>query len=335
MGKEGAEIFRIGSISPSGDITLQTAAGVGTTTLHGHPESSKVYKIDYNQVNFYWTATAGTIADETPTFSSSTPLSGWLDLDPSLWHTIYEDTSNSTGFGWFVYRNSVTSEASTNSNAIPYAGFSYQTVSAVFAGFDSLLNVSELKLVSLSEKFFWLNEALAQMKNKLNLSNIEYTVSTEQTLSISAGTAEYQLPDDFSDIVSITDGQNSSTTNRYDIPYMSIAAVPAYTGDTIHYYLRNRYMGIVPTPTASTTYYYRYRRKATRVTGLHDYIDLPDNAFYALQDWMMYRACLKFTKPSAPIYLQTFTNSINLYIQASVKRDANLDTWGVADSANT
>jgi hypothetical protein len=194
--------------------------------------------------------------------------------------------------------------------------------------------VAELKLVTVSDKFSWLNEALAQLKNKLNLSNVEYTVSTPQTLSILSGTAEYQLPDDFSDIVSIIDDQASGTADGGDIPYLSIAKVPSYTGDTVCYYLRNRYIGFVPTPTESATYYYRYRAKATRVTGLSDYIDLPDNAFYSLKDWMLYRSGLKFNNPNANIYLQSFINSVNLYIQASVKRDANLDTWGIESSAN-
>lgn len=334
MGQESAEIFRIGSISASGDIVLQTVTGTGGTTLYGHPESSKVYQLPYNQINFYWTATLGTIADETPTFASTTSLSGWVTLDPTSLYTVYSDISHSTGFGWFVYRNSITTEASTNSNAIPYAGFSYQTVSAVFSDFDSLLNVSELKLVSVPEKFSWLNEALTQLKNKLNLSNVEYFVSTPQLISVTSGTAEYQLPDDFSDMVSITDGQNTSTTTGDDIPYLSVAKVSSYRDSVIHYYLRNRYVGIIPTPTTSATYYYRYRGKAVRVTGLNDYIDLPDGAFFTLKDWMLYRAGLKFKNPNASIYLQTFTNSINLYIQASVKRDANLDTWGISASAN-
>lgn len=335
MGQESAEIFRIGSISTSGDIVLQTAAGAGATTLYGHPESSKVYQIAYNQVNFYHTVLLGTIADEAPTFASTTSLSGWLSLTPNSWFTTYDDTLYSTGFGWFVYRNSITVEASTNSNAIPYLGFSYQTVSAVFADFDSLLNVSELKLVSIAEKFSWLNESLTILKNKLNLTNIGYFVSTPQTISIVSGTAEYQLTDSFSDIVSVTDGENTSTTNGYDIPYMSIAKVPAYTGSEIHYYLRNRYIGFTPTPAAAATYYYRYRSKAVRLTGLHDYLDLPDNAFYSLKDWMMYRACLKLTKPSASVYLQNFTNSINLYMQSAVKQDANLDVWEVSATSNT
>ena len=235
-----------------------------------------------------------------------------------------------------MLRNSITLEASTNSNAIPYLGFSGNSVASVFSDFDSLMNVSELKLISIPEKFAWINEALSQVKNRLNLGNVSFLVSTEQTLSVLSGTAEYILHSDFSDIVSITDGQNTSTTNGYDIPYLSISKVPSYKGDTTHYFLRGRYLGIVPTPAAAATYYYRYKTKSTRVTGLSDYIILPDEGYYALKSFMAYRANLKMKNASmAGVYLTDFTNSVNMFLQSAIKQDAALDVWGIVDSANT
>lgn len=336
MGQESAEIFRIASInSSSGDVVLHNAAGAGGTTLYGHAESSKVYRLPYNQIRFYWTAASGTIADETPVFNTTTPLEAWVDLDPTSFYTTFQDTGHSTGFGWFVYLNSVTSDASSNSNPIPYAGFSANTVAAVFNDFDSLLNVSELKLVTMSDKFSWLNEALAQLKNKLNLSNVEYTVSLPQIITIISGTPEYQLPDDFSDMISIsTYDPTNTTTSGTTIDYLPVYKIDTYTGSDTKYYLRNRYVGFVPQP-ASGNFQFRYRARASRVTSLSDYIDLPDNSFYTLKDWMLFRSGLKFSNSNAPMYLQTFTNSVNMYIQASVKRDANLDSWDIAANTNT
>lgn len=347
FGREIAEIFRIGSINTtSGACTLLTAAGVSTITKFAHAESSKVYVIPYNQIRFYWTALAGdTITDESPTFATTTPLTGYIALEPAAWYTTTKDETHSTGFGWFVFFNSVTSIASSESNPIPYAGFAGNTVAQVFQDFDSLLNTNELKLVTISEKFSWLNEALAFLKNKLNLNNIEYFVSTEQTLSIISGTKEYLLPADFSDLVYITDGTDSKTM----IPFQNVGQAGVHQSgvsggypynpyspysDRVRHYLRNRYIGFEPTPSANATYKYRYRAKATTATSLSTYIDLPDNAFYALKDFMMYRACLKFNNPVASTYYEGFTNSVNHFIQASVKRDANLDTWGIVATAN-
>lgn len=332
FGQETAEIFRCGTVTTStGAIALLDSSGSGDTTTYAHSESTKVYVIPYNQIRFYWTAAAGDITDEDPSFSTGTPLTGWTDLEPASWYTTYDDSAHSTGFGWFIYQNSVSAEASQESNPIPYAGFAYNTVANIFEDFDSLLNVNELKLVSMSDKFSWLNEGVALVKNKLNLTNAEYTVSAERTITLVVGTQEYQLDADFSDLVYLHDG----TTSKVPIPFMKISEAMSYTGGVTHYYIRGRYVGIVPTPSASATYKYRYRANATRVTSLSTYIDLPDNGFYALKDFMMFRACLKFNNQLADTYYQSFVNNVNLYIQASVKRDSNLDEWGIASHANT
>ena len=91
----------------------------------------------------------------------------------------------------------------------------------------------------------------------------------------------------------------------------------------------------MPTPTIAATYYYTYRGKAVRLTGLSDYIDLPDNAFYSLKDFMMYRARLKFGDPSASIYFTAFNDGMSAYVQSAIKRDADLDSWDIDRTANT
>lgn len=337
IGQGDAEILKVNAISGT-TITLGDVNNIATTTVHSHPESTKVIALPYDQIRFYWTAALGTIADENPVFDTANPLTDWQALDPSSFYSTYADVAHSSGFGWFMYRNAITGETSQESNPIPYAGFNLNTVQQVFADFDSLLNTNELKLVSVNDKFSWLNEALATIKNKLNLTNVEYFVSTPKTISIVAGTAEYILPDDFSDIVEINGvGDIGSLLNGNAIPFMPVSQVMTYNNTlptVLKHYLRGRYIGFAPTPTTNGEVKYTYRGKATRVTSLSDYIDLPDNAFYCLKDWMMYRAYLKFTNPLATAYYQSFKNSIDLYMQASVKRNANLDTWGIENSSN-
>jgi hypothetical protein len=330
FGQETAEIFKCGTVTPStGAVILETKDGAPATTVYAHAESTRVYVLPYNQIRFFWTAPTGTIADENPVFDSSTPLTSWVDLEPGHWYTTYEDGSNSDGFGWFVYKNSITTESSQESNPIPYAGFSYNTVANIFEDFDSLLNVNELKLVSIGDKFAWLNEAIALIVNKLNLTNTEYLVSSTKTINVVAGTPEYQLEQDFSDMVEIVDSSGRP------IPYMHIQEAMTNQGTVPHYYLRGRYIGFTPTPEADIVYSYRYRPRSSVITSLSTYIDLPDNAFYSLKDWMMYRACLKFNNPMSDTYYQSFSNSVNLYIQSAIKRDSALDTWTIARESNT
>ncbi len=334
LGSEQGELFKILSVNTtSGSITIGTPEGTETPTIFAHSESTKVYAVPYNQVRFYWTAALGTVADENPEFDQHTPLTTWVPINPASWYTTYTDPDHATGFGWFQYRNSSSLEISQESNPIPYTGFAGNTAAQVFADFNSLLNQKELQLVTMEERFSWLNEALSMVRNKLNLNNVEYFVSAVKALNIVPGEAEYILDADFSDLVSITDGSDF----RYPIPYVSLRDATERPDKFLapHYYLRNRYIGFVPTPDRATTYYYRYRSKATRIESISSYIDLPDDAFYALKDFMMYRASLKFTNPLANTYLQTFNNSLDGYIQASVKRDNHLDSWSVAPWANT
>lgn len=326
LGKENAEIFRLSAINTvTGELTLADKDGVADTTNYAHSESSRVYRIAYNQVKFYWTAAAGDITDENPIFDATTQLGTAVDVDATDWYTSYTDEFNDSGFGWFVYYNSESLGESIESNPIPYGGFDGNTVSTVFADFDSLMNNKDLRLISLEEKFSWLNEALSLVQNKLNLNNSEYFVSTSTALDVVAGTQEYILPNDFSDLVSITN--TDSTYNKKGLDYLSINKIDAYNGTDTKYYMRNRYIGFAPAPTEDKTYYYTYRKKSNRASGLSDYIDLPDNAFYSLKDFMLYRANMKFTNPIAKEYQESFVANVNLSVETSVKRDANLDSW--------
>lgn len=333
FGNPTSEIFRIASIDSGNEvINLHTVAGAGATTAFAHPESTKISILPFNQVKFYWTALTGTIADENPVFDSLNPLTGWLDIDPGSWFTSYEDDTHSTGFGWFVLQNSVTSVSSQNSNAIPYAGFSSNTVQYIIKDFLSLLNNRELKLVTQDDMLSWLNEGVIMILNKLNLSNPEYTVSTVQTITFLNGVSEYLLPSDFGDLVQIVDNGNCP------IPFISMRDAMSYVFTQPAYYVRGRYLGFVPVPsTANSSFtgaFYRYRSKGNRLTGLDDPVDLPDNGAYVVKDWMMYRACLKFQNPNAQIYYKGFSDGMNQMIVSSKQRDANLDSWGIARSAN-
>ena len=331
VGQADAEILKVLSISGS-VITLGDENNVATSTIHSHSESTKISALQFDQIRFFWTAATGTIADENPTFDSSNPLSGWVSLDPSSYYSTFSDTSHTSGFGWFQYREAITLETSLVSNPIPYAGFSLNTVQQVFSDFDSSMSTNELKLVSMADKFSWFNEALTVLQNKLNLTNNEFNVSAPLTISVVAGTAEYMLQDDFSDIVEIVDAYGN------EIPFIPVSQVLSNNGNnpsTVRHYLRGRYIGFSPTPTLAVSYTYTYRAKAARITNLSAVISLPDNAFYSLKDFMLYKAYLKFGNPLAATYAQSFKSSTDLYMQSSVKRNSNLDTWDIAVSSNT
>lgn len=334
MGKTDAEILKVNDIDPATRIiTLGDIDNAPVNCAFSHPESTKVTVLPYDLVRFYWTAATGTIQDENPIFDENNPLTADIPFDPSAWYTTYTDYVNSTGFGWFVFKNKTTQERSYESNPIPYSGFPGNTAQQVFQDFESLLNTNELKLVTVNDKFSWLNEAITMFVNKLNLTNPEFTVSTAQTITTVPGTAEYMLPSDFSDVVEIMDPRQ--TTPMGFIPVSGVQSYNASNPSVTVYYLRGRYIGFAPTPTEATAINYSYRTKANRVSSLSTIIILPDNGEICLKSWMMYRAYLKFNNPLAATYLQDWNTALSLIIQSSVKRNNSLESWGIASSANT
>ena len=78
------------------------------------------------------------------------------DIQADDFYTKAYDTTNTTGFGWFIFYNSTTAKATQNSNAIPYAGFENNSVKKILDSFFSQLNNKELKLISNDDAFIWL-----------------------------------------------------------------------------------------------------------------------------------------------------------------------------------
>lgn len=327
FGSEDAEIVQVSAVDSSTGLINLT-----TTTKRAHSESSRVSVLPYNQVRFFYTTTA--------TFSYSNPLTGFLELQPSDWFATYNDENHTSGYGWFAFYNLVTSIYSQPSNALPYTGFGSSTVENILNDFFALLGNKELKLVTREDALSWASEAYAIVRNKLNLGNIEYTASSPQTLSVTSGTIEYALPTDFDDLISITAGLDSTNPGaggnftKAPIEYISLREAYGYTGSDLRYYIRGGYIGFLPTPTSDITYQYIYTKKATRLSSNSDEVTLPNMGEYVIKDFMMWRAYLKFNNPLASTYFKAFTDNMNQMIISSIKRDANMDSFGIDRHAN-
>lgn len=318
FGSETAEILKVQAVTAS----INTISTV-TSTKFAHSESTKVNIIPYNKVKFYHTATA--------TFDTSTLLTT-VDIQADDDYTRYIDNARSTGFGWFVWTNTATGAETGESNAIPYANFSRSHVKRILDGFDSVLNSTDSQLVSFDDKMEWLNEAYAWARNELNLSNPEYAVSDEYDISVTSGTKEYALPSDFSDLVSVYDGNDD-----VDVGFIPIHEVPDYdsvSGNQPKFYLRGSYIGFSPTPDEATTYTIRYKAKAAELTSYYDTIDLPDNHEPILKDYMWFRAGQKLHWPGASSFLNMFNLGLNRMKVTSAKRHGYPESWDIADNAN-
>lgn len=326
FGSATAEILKIASVTTN-TLTFKTEAGAAQNTVYAHPESTKVTVIPYNQVKFYWTATS--------TFATTTPLGSAVDLMASDYFTSYNDSAHSTGYGWFVFFNLHASTTSVNSNAIPYSGFSDNTVKEVMDSFFSLLNNKELKQVSLAEAYMWMNEGYAIAQNAMNLVNVEYKASDEIALSILPSTSEYLLPDDFSNLIYVR--PQDSTLDSQIITPIDLLKIPEYlaTGSPVaRYYLRGAYIGFVPQPTNAVTYYYRYQAKPAKLTSYDDVIDLPDNGHFAIKDFMMFRATQKTTNPNSSVYFKIWQKWLDDLKMNAITRDIYPSSIGISSWAN-
>lgn len=325
FGAEDTEIVKISTVNnTTGAITTAAA------TKFGHPESTRVTVIPYDQIRFFRTTTT--------TFDMSAPLTGYVDLQTSDWFTTYTDEVNSTGYGWFIFYNSVTALLSQESNAIPYAGFAVDTTENILSDFFSLLNNKELKLVTREDALSWASEGYGRMRNKLNLTNAEYSGSAVSSLSILADTIEYDLPTDFDRLLFFISGLDTSDPGanngtKADIEFIPLREAYTYNGTVPRYYIRGSKIGILPTPSTATTYHYMYQKRAARLTLNSDEVDLPNGGEYLIKSFMLYRAYLKFQNlPMAKASLEDFTNGLNDMVISSVKRDAHLDTWRIGQA---
>lgn len=325
LGEWGSETAEIVQINGTPNTTTQTII-LESATKFSHSESTKVSIIKYNQVRFYRNTTA--------TFNSSAgnALTGYVDIQPDDHYTNFHDLTNSTGYGFYVFYDSETATTSSPSNAMPYADFVESSVKAIFDHFNSLLNNKEISLINTNERFLWLNEANSRAQNELNLVNQDYTVPTLASVSITSGTAEYDLATAFGQLISITN------SNGTEIPHISLRKELANDtfGNQTYYYIRGTSLGITPTPTADTTYYLYYTQKTTRLTSLYDNVAFPNNNYYFLVYWMMYKAAMKLKKPMSEVnmYKNEFEEGIKMMKITSINQSAERRTWGIDEHAN-
>ena len=347
---------------------------INDITKYAHSESSRVTRVPYDKVQFFFTngpqvpnpipvvtvstkQNASTTETKTTTLNSPPTATYTKPNDPSYVDTVdftppilfenaqilcnpipiqvtgtfsvYQDNNHLTGFGWFAFYNSFTKTYSPLSNYIPYAGFEDNSVKSIFESFDSSLNNKEVKLVTMSDRFTWLNEAFNMMTNELNLGNWEYNASENLNLNILPGVTDYLLPKDFGDLLDVDDGVGKKI-------YHYNATWPHGTYDyDVKYRIRGKYIVFEPSPIQAATFTLTYLKHASRLTELSDVVDLPDNMHYNIKDYMLFRAYRKLGN------LSESTNSLAMFQKAidnmkiyAIKRDNGLDSWGI-DRAQT
>src|ERR1035437_4552056 len=267
FGAEDTEVVKILSVNNNTGLITTT-----TPTLFAHAESTHVSILPYDQVRFFYTVA--------PTFDLNTPLSGYVPIQPSDWYTTFNDETHSTGYGWYCFYNSVTALLSQNSNFIPYAGFEANTTEQILSDFFSMLNNKELKLVTREDALSWASEAYGRMRNKLNLTNVEYSASDFGVITTQPGIIEYDLPSDFDHSLSFIQGVDPTNPGggalngfKFDVEFRSLREAYTYNGTQPIYYIRRFKIGILPVPAVTTSYGFMYLKRANRLSLNTDEVD--------------------------------------------------------------
>jgi hypothetical protein len=114
LGGEGSEIIKThASTAPTG-----TTVTLASNLVFTHPIYTKIQVMAYDQVEFSKAAT---------TTGAKTVLST-MGITAGSLETVYQDTSATSGYYFYRFKNSITTTYSDYSDPIPYDGFDDNTV---------------------------------------------------------------------------------------------------------------------------------------------------------------------------------------------------------------
>lgn len=127
IGEEKTEIVQVhASTSPSGTTITLTSAGA----IYDHPVDTPVQRISYNRVEFSRATSSGG--------SKSVLATTALAVDQEF--TVYNDTSNTTGYAYARFNNSTSSTNSAYSDEQAYSSQTYNSVGTIINRVMSLAN---------------------------------------------------------------------------------------------------------------------------------------------------------------------------------------------------
>lgn len=172
IGSPTAEVLQVnGAVSNGTSLTIDNAGSGGARYAHAIDEP--VYRIDYNQVKFYRSAT-----DD----SSLASLLATVALQPENYETRYDDQSNTTGYGFARFFNSQTSSLSPFSDGIPYTGQSARALASMIKKVRSLMDEQNDDFISDSEIKTALNDKQRDVLNERlwTFNEREYSMSSVQ-----------------------------------------------------------------------------------------------------------------------------------------------------------
>lgn len=314
FGVETSELIQISNVNADG-ITLTLASNL----KFGHPESTRVYLLNYHQARFYYGF------DDSFPSANPFPDDNPVNIDPSSLYTTYtSDGSLNETYGFYTFYNGT--NESVNSNAIPVEGFSGNSVRKLIQEFYSMLDDAQAKTVSLEDAFTYLKEAFDRAKKHLNLVNNTFNVPLVYQFPIYPGFSEEPLPNDFSKIDSVTikDPQGNVVSNPKQGAYGA-----TYADGVIRWYLRGNKIGFLPQLTGNAyVVELIYKSKAESITSFDQIVSLPDGLETSLKYYMIWASSPKTHRTDGAYWKSVFDDDIGISKLTSHKQTDEADSWG-------
>ena len=185
IGTSKAEIMQVNG-DPSDGVTLTVDEGGSGGTRYAHSSDEPVYKIAYNEARLFHASTEN--GDKTTLAT--------IAIQPSNHETVYEDLTNSTGFGFVAFFNSATSEISPYSDAVPYGGQSDRSLA-------ELIQQVRLHLNEQNDNFLTDQDITASLniRQAVIVNAKMWTFNEgERSASLVANKLDYDKPNDFKTI---------------------------------------------------------------------------------------------------------------------------------------
>lgn len=237
IGAKNAEITNINAAVANG-TSITTAA-----LIYAHSIDEPVYRIDYNQIQFF----QDTVTDATKdaTWITAHQLSTTKDIQPDDEFTRYEDTVNTTGYGFIRFKNSTTTTYSSFSDAIPYTGYTPKSLGRMIRMVRRHLNEPDVEAIDDEDIMEEINEKQRDVAHERLWPFYEDIFS--------ASTVKYQRVYGISSF--IADGKVHALTCkstplikidkvRDDILHWDTAAI----GEPTHFGIWNNDIRLYPTP---------------------------------------------------------------------------------------
>lgn len=179
IGDERSEVIRIHTgTAPSGStITLNS------NLSFRHEVGTPVIFTDFNQIEF----------SRATTESGSKSVLATSDMAADQIDTIYDDTTNSTGFGFFRFKNSAASTFSSYSDPIPYAGYDQDQAQAIFDRALAMVSETVSPKLLYSDLYNFIND-FVDIANEESYSWSELKVLDYELDTLATGDFEITLP---------------------------------------------------------------------------------------------------------------------------------------------